>query len=106
MTDQDTLAQHAATLQQEGGIVHVQRVTTGGEKAAYVLALGPEQVVALGNGANDVAMFQLVRLGIAVCGAEGVATAALQAADVVAPSPERALDLLLFPRRLTATLRP
>jgi len=44
-------------------------------------------------------------LGIAVLGGEGLAAACLAAADVVAPSIESALDLLLYPRRLVATLR-
>jgi hypothetical protein len=37
--------------------------------------------------------------------AEGVATSALQAADVLAPDPLAAIDLLLKPKRLVATLR-
>lgn len=100
-----TLGQLVETLQRAGVSIRMERVTRGADKAAYVRALGPEQVVALGNGANDVAMFQVVRLSIAVCGAEGLATAALQAATLVALGPESALDLLLSPQRLTATLR-
>jgi soluble P-type ATPase len=101
-----TLPQLVETLQQEGCSVQMKRVSTGEEKAAYTLALGPQQVVAVGNGVNDVAMFRLVRLSIAVCGAEGTARELLQLATLVVPAPEMALDLLLHPRRLTATLRP
>lgn len=75
------------------------------EKAAYVLTLGADQVVALGNGANDRSMMQAAVLGIAVLGSEGLAVSALTAADVVVPSISDALDLLLNPRRLVATLR-
>jgi len=93
-------------LQRVGAPVQAQRVETGADKVAYVRALGAEQVVALGNGINDVGMFRLARLSIAICGAEGLAVAALQAATLMVSSPEAALDLLLHPRRLTATLRP
>jgi len=40
-----------------------------------------------------------------VLGREGLATAALQAAQAVASSIEDALDLILQPKRLAATLR-
>jgi soluble P-type ATPase len=101
-----TLNQLIEEFRQAGVSIQMERVTRGEDKAAYVRALGPEQVVALGNGANDVQMFQLARLSIAVCGVEGLARGALQAATLVAPGPEVALDLLLHPHRLTATLRP
>ena len=101
-----TLNQLVDAFRHAGASVRIERVTRGEEKAAYVRTPGPEQVVALGNGANDVGMFHLARLSIAVCGGEGLAQAALQAATLVAPGPEVALDLLLHPRRLTATLRP
>jgi soluble P-type ATPase len=101
-----TLQQIVDEFRQAGISVRMERVIRGEEKAAYVRALGPAQVVALGNGVNDVSMFQLARLSMAVSGAEGLAQAALQAATLVVPGPEIALDLLLHPRRLTATLRP
>jgi P-type E1-E2 ATPase len=75
------------------------------QKAAIVRELGAEAVVAIGNGANDVAMLGAAALGIAVLGREGLAVGALQAADLVVPSIEDALDLLLKPRRLRASLR-
>ncbi len=101
-----TLSRLLDELRHAGAQVQAQRVETGADKVAYVRALGAEQVVAMGNGINDVGMFHLARLSIAICGAEGLALAALQAATLVASSPEAALDLLLHPRRLTATLRP
>jgi P-type E1-E2 ATPase len=75
------------------------------QKAAIVGELGAERVVAIGNGANDVAMLAEAALGIAVLGREGLAVAALRAADLVVPSIEDALNLLLRPRRLRASLR-
>ena len=77
----------------------------GVQKADHVRSLGPASVVAVGNGANDALMLRAAALGIAVVEREGAAMAALQAADVVVTSAIDALDLLLFPRRLVATLR-
>lgn len=76
-----------------------------GAKLRYVQALGAEQTVALGNGRNDHLMLQAAGLGIAVLLAEGAASKTILAADVLTPSILDALDLLLNPLRLTATLR-
>jgi soluble P-type ATPase len=83
-------------------------LAAGGEdrqKAEYVARLGPEGCVAVGNGRNDVGMLSLARLAIVVIEAEGCAAAALRVADVVCRSGPEALDLLLCPERLRATLR-
>jgi P-type E1-E2 ATPase len=74
-------------------------------KARAVADLGAEGVVAVGNGANDADMLAAARLGIAVLGDEGLGAAALRSADVVVGSIQDALDLLLHPPRLVATLR-
>lgn len=75
------------------------------EKGAYVLALGAGGVAVLGNGADDVAMFNAAALRIAVLGPEGLAAELLRSADVLVSDPCAGLDLLLHPRRLAATLR-
>ncbi len=91
-------------LEQALGLpIHI--VTNGEEKARYVQQLAPLHVIALGNGMNDVGMLRLARIGVAIVGAEGMATQALQAADVVALGPIDAIDLILKPKRLIATLR-
>lgn len=74
------------------------------QKARYVRVLGGDSVVAIGNGANDAGMLREAAIGIAVLGPEGLAVETLLVADVVA-APLDALDLLLHPRRLVATLR-
>lgn len=84
---------------------HLHPVATGVEKRDYVRALGAANVVAMGNGANDVAMLREAALTIAVLGAEGLCAEALRAADIVVVNPCDALDLLLHPARLVATLR-
>jgi len=102
----DTHGLAAATAQALG--IALARVAPGDEtaqKAAFVRRAGAEQVVAIGNGANDAAMLREAALGIAILGQEGLAAEALQAADIVAPSITAALDLLLVPARLRATLR-
>lgn len=75
------------------------------QKAALVATLGPQQVVALGNGANDVRMLKDAALGICVLMNEGVATPTLLASDIVVTHAADGLDLLLHPGRLAATLR-
>ena len=75
------------------------------QKAEFVRSLGAASVVAIGNGANDIAMLEEAALGIAVLGFEGAAPATLLAGDIVAGSVHEALDLLLRPIRLVATLR-
>jgi soluble P-type ATPase len=74
-------------------------------KADFVRHLGCDQAVCVGNGRNDRAMLKEAALGIAIIQEEGAATEAILAADVVTHSILDALDLLLFPLRLTATLR-
>ncbi len=75
------------------------------QKARFISSLGAESVVAIGNGANDSEMLALADLGIAVLGPEGTAVSALLRADIVVPDICTALDLLLNPQRVVATLR-
>jgi len=75
------------------------------QKATYVQTLGVGGVVAVGNGRNDCRMLSLACVGMAVTGPEGAASSALLSADIVCPDIFVALDLLLHPNRLKATLR-
>lgn len=86
--------------------VRIALITTGDEKAAFVGQVGAESVVAIGNGVNDVPMVEQAALGIAVIGPEGAAGALLRVADIAVREILDALDLLLHPLRLRATLRP
>jgi len=74
-------------------------------KADYLQALGPEKTAAIGNGRNDGLMLQQAALGVAVLQSEGLAVEALLAAHVITPGILEALELLLYPQRLQATLR-
>jgi P-type E1-E2 ATPase len=74
-------------------------------KLRYIEQLGADEVAAIGNGANDAAMLERAALGIVVIGPEGAAVEAVLKAKVVAPDIRTALEMLLYPKRLIATLR-
>jgi soluble P-type ATPase len=75
------------------------------QKEEYVKGLGPDSVVAFGNGNNDRRMLRVARLSIAVSEGEGCAVDALMAADIHVTSAKAGLALLLNPKRCKATLR-
>ena len=112
-TLQDRLSVHLLTADTFGRLAQIEpvlgfpatRISTSNEKTMYVRALDPQSVVAVGNGANDAGMLSEACLGIVVLGPEGLALHAMEAADVVVPDINSALDLLLNPKRLVATLR-
>jgi len=87
------------------GDLPVDTISTGEDKDAFARQVGPAACAAIGNGANDELMLGTVALGIAVLGREGTSSRALTAADLVAPTIVDALDLLMDPSALTATLR-
>ena len=74
-------------------------------KRAYLQLFASEEAVAIGNGRNDRQLLDAAELSIAVVGNEGCAAKTLEAADVVCSNIRDALDLLLIPTRLIATLR-
>jgi soluble P-type ATPase len=74
-------------------------------KRDIVDALGAGHTVAFGNGRNDRLMLARASLSIAVRGVEGSAVEALHAAHIVCDDARDALDLLVIPNRLIATLR-
>jgi soluble P-type ATPase len=75
------------------------------QKLAVVLKKGKHRTACVGNGANDVSMLRESTIGICVVGQEGASAEAMMASDVVVPTVNDALDLLLKPNRLQATLR-
>ena len=75
------------------------------EKRELIQRLGPKHCVAIGNGANDQEMLHEAVLGILVLGPEGCSREALDKADVLVRNITDAMDLLLYPKRLVATLR-
>lgn len=75
------------------------------QKLALIESLGRERTVCIGNGSNDVMMLKSAALGICILGHEGAASDALASSDLVLTNVNDALDLLLKPRRLIASLR-
>jgi soluble P-type ATPase len=76
-----------------------------GQKLAFVQDLGTDKCVCVGNGRNDRMMLEAAALGLAVMQEEGASRESLLSADIALPGIIPALDLLLNPLRLTATLR-
>jgi soluble P-type ATPase len=88
--------------------IRVRRVrqTLGAtEKRIFLNELGADRTAAVGNGRNDVEMLGAAALGIVIVGPEGAAKEALFAADLIFSQIDHALDCLVHPRRLVATLR-
>ena len=88
--------------------VKVHKIDAGNEstqKLEFVQCLGSDSTVAIGAGSNDADMLKEAGLGICVLGPEGTAAEAMKNCDVVASDINVALDLLLKPKRLQATLR-
>ncbi len=75
------------------------------QKEEYVEKLGAGSAVAFGNGNNDRKMLRTARIGIAVTEGEGCAVDILMAGEIHVTSINNGLDLLLYPKRLKATLR-
>jgi len=75
------------------------------KKRIFVENLGSDCTVYIGNGRNDRLALHEASLGIAVVQAECAAPSALSAADLIAPNIHCALDALLHPVRLVASLR-
>jgi P-type E1-E2 ATPase len=109
----DTRGQAEETSKQLGcQLVRIEPRHEASQKRALVERLGAGQdarersgVAAIGNGVNDARMLSVAALGIAVLGPEGLAVETLRAGNVVVARIEDALDLLIHPQRLVATLR-
>lgn len=74
-------------------------------KRELVQKLGARQTASIGNGKNDGQMFEASELSIAVIGKEGCCCASMTKADIWVNNILDALDLLIVPSRLKATLR-
>lgn len=112
----DRLQIHLVTADTHGGQETIDRqlnlravrLLPGNEarkKAEFVRGLGTDQVVAIGQGANDAEMLKESAIGICVLSREGASAAAMTAARLIVPDIFAALELLEKPLRLIATLR-
>jgi soluble P-type ATPase len=102
----DTFGMAKEELKNVNCVVHIlEGVGHDVRKEIYINKIGPERVIALGNGNNDRKMLKAARIGVAVCLNEGCATDAVKSGDILVTSATDAFDLLLNPNRLKATLR-
>ena len=83
----------------------IEKGEESAQKLELVLKMGKDESVSMGNGLNDVSMLRESAIGICILGKEGAAKEALLASDLVITDINDALDLLIKPERLAATLR-
>ena len=98
---------HAKDLPVDFGM-KIEKLSPGNEdsqKQAFVRKIGSGKTIAIGNGSNDALMLKEARIGICVIGEEGASLKGIQSADIVVHHIHHAMDLLLRPKRLLATLR-
>lgn len=74
-------------------------------KEKIVSELGKDKTICFGNGYNDIKMFEIAALSIAVLGKEGICSALIGKSDIMVKSIEDGINLLLNPNALIATLR-
>lgn len=75
------------------------------QKWQYLKEVGASRTVAIGNGMNDLMMIERSELGIALIQQEGCAAETILKANLIFTSINDALDILINPLRLTASLR-
>ncbi|MCP4178473.1 MAG: ATPase P [bacterium] len=75
------------------------------QKLEYLKRLGTDLTVCIGNGRNDKLMLEKAVLGICLIQAEGSSFNSLLKSDIICTSAKDALNILLEPKKLIATLR-
>jgi len=97
----------AKTLKKQLGVQFVPMEKDYGmiQKLEFLKHIGEESTVTIGNGSNDVLMLKEAAIGICVIGREGASWEAIQNSDVIVRDINDALEMLLNPKRVIATLR-
>ncbi len=75
------------------------------EKAQFVHALGYRETITLGNGGNDYKMVQESVLSFGVIGGEGFYAPLIQKVDILVDSVDHAIEMLINPMKIVATIR-
>ena len=83
----------------------VNKENSGASKKNFIDKLGCNNCVAVGNGFNDTLMLESAKLGISVLMEEGICIKAVEKSDILVKHINDAIDLLLNPKRIIATLR-
>lgn len=74
-------------------------------KKKIVEDIGKDKTICFGNGYNDIKMFEVAELSVAVLEKEGMCAKLLMSSDVIVKSIEDGINLLLNTKALIATLR-
>jgi len=102
----DTLGCGAIVAEELGiPIFKVGQEQGGEDKLDFLNTLGADETIAIGNGFNDRLILEHAALSVAVIGDEGCSVQALMQADIAVKDILDALELLLNPLRIVATLR-
>ncbi|WP_339790112.1 ATPase P [Tissierella sp.] len=88
-----------------GKVLTFPKENAGRSKKDIVKDLGGHMTACLGNGFNDVLMFEESALSIAIIEREGTSGKLLSKADIVARSALEGLEILLNKNMIKATLR-
>jgi len=83
----------------------IQQGNESQQKKNFITQLGPEKVIAIGQGANDSGMLKEAAIGICVFSEEGTSIDAIISSDIVVKDGLTALKLIQNPMRMVATLR-
>lgn len=85
--------------------IKVDSVLGGPDKQDFLNSINADKTAAIGNGYNDALMLRDAALSIVVIGNEGCCVQALLKADIVVTDIVEALEMLVNPLRIIATLR-
>jgi len=83
----------------------IEKENQASQKLNYVTDLGPDKVISIGNGRNDILMLKGSALSIGVIQAEGAYSQIINNVQIICTSIIDALSLLTNENRLIATLR-
>lgn len=81
------------------------RGCSGMHKQEMVYVLGADKTASIGNGFNDMEMFEASVLSVAVIEKEGMSSKLIQKSDLLTRSINEALDLFLIPNYIKSDLR-
>ncbi|MBC3803183.1 ATPase P [Acetobacterium fimetarium] len=98
-----TAAEQCRDLPLEIQVFSKENIATSKKK--FVEEIGVANTIAVGNGRNDLAMFEKSILSICIMGREGCCSKSMNAADIIVNNPLDALEMLLKNDRMVATLR-
>ena len=78
---------------------------TSKEKQKFMKSLDRETTVTVGNGRVDIGMFQMSRIRIATLQAEGIHTGIISFVDMIVPSVDDAIKLLIDKDAFVSTMK-